>query len=378
MLALCATIAHADDTRVHELERNLRERDKVIMELLDRVEALEQRVGVRRASAGSAGAGAGGAGAGGAGAGGAGAGGAGAAIGTATAASRAPGAVVADRASAERALERSLTRQGALLLPAGVLEIEPGLSYTRREDAAPTLVTSNGALFAGEVRRNVDSLGADFGLRLGLPWDSQLEIGIPYSRHRIGSVSTLGFEPTASSALSASGLGDVRLGFAKTLVREGLWRPDLVGRLTWDTRTGSTRNGVSLGSGFHELSASLTAIKRHDPVAFIGGLSYRHAFERDQVRPGSAISANFGAAVALSPETSLQFALGAAHQRGTEFSGRGVAGTSRTVGTFTVGGSTLLGRGVLLNVSAGIGLTRDADDFSIMVSLPIRLDKALF
>jgi hypothetical protein len=35
-------------------------------------------------------------------------------------------------------------------------------------------------------------------------------------------------------------------------------------------------------------------------------------------------------------------------------------------------GSTLLARGTLLNLSVGIGLTKDADDFSITLSLPIR------
>jgi hypothetical protein len=43
-----------------------------------------------------------------------------------------------------------------------------------------------------------------------------------------------------------------------------------------------------------------------------------------------------------------------------------------------VGGSTLLAPGTLLNLSAGIGLTDDADDLSIMLSLPVRLSDPLF
>ena len=365
-LALCAVGAQAQDSRVHELERNLRERDKVINELLDRVQALERRVGVARSAAPSTGdmqadatrnAGAG----------------------AVAGSGRAPGVVAVEEGAADRALERSLTRQGALLLGAGIMEIEPGISYTRREDSAPGLITSNGVLYASETRRNVDSLRANLALRLGLPWDSQLEFGLPYRRQELASTTSVGFAPIGAESRSATGMGDVRVGLAKTLFREGLWAPDLVGRITWDTNTGKTHgNGVSLGSGFNELTASLTATKRNDPVAFVGGLSYQHAFARDQVQPGGTIWANFGSVVALSPETSLHFLVAGGNQRETEVQGQRIAGSDRTIATFAVGGSTVLARGVLLNLSAGIGLIRDADDFSIMLSLPIRLGGPLF
>jgi hypothetical protein len=56
--------------------------------------------------------------------------------------------------------------------------------------------------------------------------------------------------------------------------------------------------------------------------------------------------------------------------------GREIDGSDRNIGTFVVGGSTLLARGTLLNLSAGIGLTDDADDFSLSLSLPIRFPLA--
>lgn len=360
MLTLCSAGAQAQGTRVQELERNLQERDKVIAELLQRVEALERRVGVQRSASGTA-----------------------ARPGQdvvpstrrnlAENSGRAPGAVVVEEGAAERALERSLTREGALLLPPGVLEVEPSFTYARREDATPRFVTSAGLVFAGNTKRSTDSLTADLALRLGLPWASQLEIGFPYRWRKVESATSVGFTPTDSSSQSGTGLGDVRVGLATTLLREGLWRPDLVGRLTWDTNTGKIQdNGIPLGGGFHELRGSLTAIKRQDPVAFVGGLSYQHTFEKDQLRPGRAISANFGSFIALSPETSLRLLLSGAYQKETEFFGRKIGGSDQTVVTFVVGGSTLLARGTLLNLSAGIGLTDDADDFSITLSLPIR------
>ena len=360
-LTLFTTAAQAQDTRVQELERELQERDKVIIELLERVEALERRVGVQRPAKDP------------------------------TEApeqdvaprdladSHAPGAVIVEKGAAERALERSLTRQGALLLPSGVLEVEPGFTYARQEDTTPTLVTSGSDVFAGETELNADRLTADLALRLGLPWDSQLEIELPYEWREVESVTNVGFSPTDSSSQSGAGLGDLRVGLAKTLLREGLWRPDLVGRFTWDTDTGRTgNNGVSLGGGFHELQGSLTAIKRQDPIAFVGGLAYEHTFKNDNIQPGPTVAANFGGFIALSPETSLRLLLSAAYQDETELSGSKIDGSDRTIGTFVVGGSTLLATGTLLNLSAGIGLTDDADDFSISLSLPIRLGGLLY
>jgi hypothetical protein len=350
VLTLCTAGAQAQDARAQELERNLQERDKVINELLQRIEALERRVGVPRP--------------------------AGAAAATpAEKVGRAPGAVVVEEGAAERALERSLTREGALLLPPGVLEVEPGFTYSRREEDTPSFVPSGGGVLAARTERNTDTLTADLALRFGLPWSSQLELGFPYRWRKVESATSVGFTPTDASSQSASGLGDLRVGFATTLLRERLWRPDLIGRVTWDTDTGKTQdNAVSLGGGFHELRGSLTAIKRQDPVAFVGGISYQHTFEKDQLRPGRTLSANFGSFVALSPETSLHLALSGTYQKETEFFGRKIAGSDQTLGIFTVGGSTLLGRGILLNLSAAIGLTGDADDFSMTVSLPIRLD----
>ena len=360
VLVLFTAAAHSQDIEVQELERKLQQRDRVITELLERVEALERRVGVERTVADATRA---------------------PQQAAATIAERdlepgtdsTPGKVVVKESDAERALERSLTQAGALLLPPGVLEVEPGFTFARQEDRAPAFTRSSGQLFASETERNANNLTANLAMRLGLPWDSQLEIGLPYRWRDVESNTNVGFSPTATSSQSASGLGDVRVGLAKTLFRENLWRPDLIGRFTWDTDTGErSDDGVPLGGGFHELRASLTAIKRQDPIVFTGGLAFEHTFEEDRIQPGQTVSANFGSYIALSPETSLRLLLSTAYQDETRLSGRDIEGSDRTLGTFVVGGSTLLAPGTLLNLSAGIGLTDDADDFSISLSLPIR------
>jgi len=74
---------------------------------------------------------------------------------------------------------------------------------------------------------------------------------------------------------------------------------------------------------------------------------------------------------------SLSLRLFGAYQKETELFECKIGGSDQTVGTFVVRGSTLLARGTLLNLSVGIGLTNDADDFSITMSLPIRFGKPL-
>ncbi len=379
-VAIWPMISAAQETKVEELQKKLEQRDKVILELLERVEALERRMGVNRDRSEDA-------------------------VqeqkrveGQASSSTRsddepqtfpasdakateqrAPGEVVVDEDAAERALERSLTEAGALLLRPGRVEIEPSFSYARNEDATPIFVSSGGSTFSGEQERNVDSLTGDLSVRLGLPWKSQLEVGIPYRWRNVENVTNVGFSPVGTSSQTGAGLGDFRVGVAKTLLREGIWRPDLIGRVTWDTDTGQdSDDGVSLGGGFNEIRGSLTAVKRQDPMAFVAGLSYEHTFENDNIEPGDTVSFNFGGFIALSPETSLRLLVIADFQQETEVSGSAIDGSDQTIGTFVVGGSTLLSPGVLLDLSAGIGLTDDADDFSVTLSMPIRFNSPIF
>ncbi|MDZ7662954.1 transporter [Thiohalophilus sp.] len=371
VLALSTDTAQAQqEPTVEQLQQKLEQRDKVIMELLERVERLERRVGVdgtretiKRAEQASesqqeansqpkpdteA---------------------------EQTTSSSAPGKVVVEEGEAERALERSLTSEGALLLRAGRMEVEPSLTYTRDTDNTPSLATVGGNTAAVRLERNSDSLTVDLAIRLGLPFDSQLEFGVPYRWRSVEQVTSVGFSPVATSSDSASAVGDFRIGVAKTLLREGLWQPDLIGRITWDTASGDdAENGVSLGGGYDEVRGSLTAVKRQDPIAFVTGLSYQHVFENNDVQPGASYTTSLSGVVALSPETSVSLGVSGGYQEEFEIDGQEREGSDSVLGRLNLGASTLLAPGVLFNVSTGIGLTEDSDDFSVTFSVPIQFD----
>ena len=288
-------------------------------------------------------------------------------------AAAAPGQFEVDPEAIDRALERTLVEAGVLLLPFGKAEVRPAFSYTRREADSFVLLTDiEGDQITGrsEVERNLFDL--NLGLRVGLPLDSQLELQLPY---RIVEESRSRFPDLAERTNTGSGLGDISIGLAKTLLMEGPWWPDLIARLTWDTASGERRDdGVALSGGFNEIRASLSALKRQDPLAFTGTATYETAFERDGIEPGDALSFSIGAILAASPETSLRVALNQTFADDVKVDGRSINGTDQVSTTLTLGAAAALGRGLLIDVSGDVGLTDDAPDYAARVALPIRFD----
>src|SRR5688500_14018272 len=51
------------------------------------------------------------------------------------------GLLTVDKDAAERALERTLTQSGALLLPSGYIELQPSFTYLRSEETAPVIIS---------------------------------------------------------------------------------------------------------------------------------------------------------------------------------------------------------------------------------------------
>lgn len=328
------------------LQQKIKLRDLAIIELLERVDALEKRVGLESSRP------------------------------DATQESRqeasthnanaAPGAVVVEEGDAERALERALTIEGVLLLPFGTAEIDTSIGYIRQEYSTANFFQQDSQIFPSETEVNSDIVTGRLGLRLGLPWSSQLELSQPYSIRKTEVISRVNFEArSVSSEDAVKRRGDARLGLAKTVVRERLWVPDIIARASWDTRSGE-------GTGFDEIIGSLSATKRHDPVTLISSLSYQHGMENEGITPGAAVSAGFGGLLGLSPETSLRVTVNGFYQQNTSVGGSAIPGSNRKLASLNIGGSVLLFPGSLLNLSLGIGLTRDADDFSLGMSLPIR------
>jgi Putative MetA-pathway of phenol degradation len=286
------------------------------------------------------------------------------------------GAIEATEEEVERALERALVQTGVLLLPAGTAEIVPNFTYVRQEAAVPVFLPEDGEqlVAADEVRS--DGLETSLTLRLGLPLDSQVQVDVPYRYQSQSIVTRVGLDAPREESRTRSGFGDVGVSFTNALLREreGSWQPNLFGSVRWDTDTGETDDGIPLGSGFDEISGSLTASKRQDPLVFVGGVGYSTSFEKGGVDPGDVIGFSIGTHLAVSPETSLRFFLNQSFVDELEVDGRDIPGSDLVVGTFVIGASSILTARVLLDVTAGIGLTEDSPDYFVGVSLPVQFD----
>jgi hypothetical protein len=288
---------------------------------------------------------------------------------------QAPGEIYVDEDSIERALERTLVEEGALLLPFGKAEIQPSMTFERSDSSFPIVAMQNGNTLIGdqEIRRN--ELTPALDLRVGLPLDAQLELGLPYQWVQQSAVASVGGRPLNEDDATGHGFGDLSVGLAKTLLREQGYVPDVVARVRWDSATGKKEdNGVGLGGGFNELTGQLVASKRQDPLVFVGSLSYETTFEDDGLDPGDEFGFTLGTVLAASPETSLRFLLDQRFADDFEVDGQPVRGSDQVMSTLSIGAASILGRGVLLDLAAGVGLTDDAPDYSVSVSLPIRFD----
>jgi len=293
----------------------------------------------------------------------------------------APGTVEVDPEAAERALERTLTSEGALLLAPGRVEIEPSVQYLRRESDDFAIARDDDGTVTNfgnvEVDRDETTLSVDF--RLGLPYNLQFELGLPYqfvSSERTATTAGAGLEATSDSG---SGLGDIRVGLAATVLREEAWRPDVVARVTWDADTAKETDGdLVLEQSFNEVIGSVIFLKRQDPLAFVASGFYQTVFEDDGIDPGDSYGFTLSATLAASPETSLSLGFQQSFSQDAEIDGRSIDNSGTTEGLLTLGASSILGAGILLNATLGVGLSEDAPDYFIRVSLPLQVPGTVF
>jgi len=354
-----AQAANDETVTMEQFEKAIAERDKIIIELLRRVEKLEKQVsGTPDVTTEPPNIGSGDE-----------------LPQSADKTTPKPGTLQVDELTAQRALERGLVNEGKLLLGAGQMELVPNFTYQRFEFDRATAVQVGPDIFVGNIDTERNTLDAGLVFRHGLPWNAQFEASIPYRYVNSEGTTTVDGSIVSSNDRNGSGFGDLRLGLAKTLLHEVEGWPNLIGRITWDTSTGKKRDGdLALGFGFDEVEVSLTALTSRDPMVFFGTFAYQHTLEENGVEPGDAYKLIVGVALAVSPENSLTFSLNQSHFEELELNGQNIDGSDRLASSFNFGLSTIMGPRTLLKLNVSIGLTDDASDYSFEISLPIRFD----
>ncbi|MDX1818115.1 MAG: transporter [Marinobacter sp.] len=161
---------------------------------------------------------------------------------------------------------------------------------------------------------------------------------------------------------------------------------------TLTTKTGVSpyeidiKEQLSTGSGYYSLGGGASLSKVLDPVVVFGSVSATYnlpAKDLNQVRgarllvevePGFGLSGSAGFAYSLSYDVSLSISaqLSYSDQTVLTFSnGEQAVAQDQMTGFLSMSLGTRVSETTIVNTSLGIGLTEDAPDFSVGVSLPI-------
>ena len=156
--------------------------------------------------------------------------------------------------------------------------------------------------------------------------------------------------------------------------------PSLTGSIGYQAATGrntSYEQGplVALGSGFPSLQASLSTVKRVDPLVYFGSLSATRFRAREKadadIRPGNIYALRFGTALATAPASSLRAAVSLNLLDKTRINGATVP-TDDVNAYLELGGSAVLTPSTAIDILFAAGLTRSSTDFRLIVSVPVR------
>lgn len=292
-----------------------------------------------------------------------------------------------------------------VLTPPGALTLEPSLQYIHASNNRVALVgfTVIPAITIGliDVRRVTrDAYYTALTARYGLANRLEVEAKLPY----VYSSTTTLTRPLATPSVAdtqfdatGKGIGDVELAARYQL---NAFRGDnlvYVGslRLRLPTGTGpfdvgydpvtNLQTELPTGSGFYGLQGGLSFLYPSDPVVFFSGMHYQHNFERDvgngfgRIRPGNVVDLNFGMGLALNEKASFSF--GYQHsvvhgmtQVGPAAAGKTLSPTSTTqLGTARFGLTYAVTPKTAINLSLGIGVTRETPDLELTLRLPMRI-----
>lgn len=250
-----------------------------------------------------------------------------------------------------RALERALIREGLSVLPSWQWELSTGMFWSHDGSDA--------------FRSRRDDYLATMDARVGLPGASMFGIGIPY------------FFNAERDDSSNNGFGDVAMRYWKQFQPQSDNNPSLIGSIGYRAPTAQNSSASTpLGSDFHHIDVNLSSSKPIDPVVLSGAFSYTHSFSKRlndvKIQPGDSIGLRGGATLAITPEISGSIGLSVSFIEELEKNGVKTDGTKQTIGFLELGAGFLLDNGNFLFFTSDIGITKDAPDITLGLSLPIR------
>lgn len=347
----------------------------------------------------------------------------------ATGATTAPAVADASGEEEERNVLRvplaSVARGGNLLRP-GQFQLEPSVNYTYSENTrlimtgfsvVPLVIL--GTLESEKVKNN--SVASALSFRYGVIRDLQLDASMPFiyssrSRTRLANDEV---RLTRDSESDYS-VGDLSFGLTYQPIYESGWIPDVTfsarvraptGRSQFDIFhdiAGSGRfgnieefvqalddEGIASGFGFWGLTLGASFVKSADPAVLFGSIGYTVNFRDDVTTvgitqdprgdavaivprvvrtsfdPGDSLQFSMGFALALNSQMSVNFGFSDRIVFESSIDGVNSGGSGAHAATFNTGFTLAVRPRLSIDVTGAFGLTPDASDFSLGLSMPM-------
>ncbi len=303
----------------------------------------------------------------------------------------------AERPKPEAPREALLLEVGAILLPKGTLQLQPGFEFTYLSSnrVAISGLTIFNAIIIGLIE--VDSLRRDIltgslTTRYGLLDRLQLDVKIPYVYRKDEEILGVGTTDVRERTTSNNSLGDIDASLLwQALIGRGAV-PDVILRVDGTFPTGEDPFEIPLepvrpgerrltkpatGTGFYGVGPGITAVWRSDPVIFSTGFKYTFNLPRNvggdfgEIDPGDTIEWLVGLTLAVSERVAINLSFVDKLIGSTTQNGREIPGSSFNDARLVLGTSIGLSSDITLLASVAIGLTTASPDFQFTVSLPI-------
>jgi len=302
--------------------------------------------------------------------------------------------------------------QPGVLTPKGQFVMETGLQYAYSSSNRVSIVgytiipaLTIGLIDVREVKRNTFT-GTVTG-RWGLTNRLELEAKLPYvyrSDDQLARPLNLGAGRDELFSSTGKGIGDVEVTGRYQFNDGGTDKAFYIGTLRFKSRTGKdpfevltdTTEAPELitnrieaelptGSGFYTLQPGITMLYPTDPAVFFGSLSYQYNFKRSgvtmnttqgeielgDIEPGGVIGFNFGMGLALNDRSSFSIGYDHSSVAKTKINGVDAINAIHTqLGTLLLGYSQRVSDKTSLNLSVGVGVTRDTPDVTLGLRLP--------
>jgi hypothetical protein len=308
-----------------------------------------------------------------------------------------PTAAEEERPESEKPTDQLLLERGAILLPAGTLQIEPSIEYTHisANQVAISGFTIFDAIVIGNIE--VDDLNRDIftgsiAARYGIHERVQIDARVPYLFRRDAEIFGFGTNNQEYVKTNNHGLGDVEAGLSvQPLIGDGVGIPDIIvrghgrfptGEDPFDIATLDLGNGRSVleepptGSGFYGVGGGGTFVWRVDPVVFFAGADATFNLARTftgfgEIDPGDTYQLFGGVNVQLSELVSLNLSFVDQYTTKTVQNDITIDGTEINDARLVLGTAVGVGQNASLTFNAAAGLTDESPDFVFTISLPV-------